>query len=316
MGADPVFNCPGFIAALSLSFNGARLSMNSLRNALGARYGASARPDTLTPALQGAAANPVIESLLGHRSVRGFLPDPVSESALALLVASAQSAATSSNLQAWTVIAVQDAGRKARLSALVGNQAHVRDCPLLLVWIADLSRLDRVGVQTGVPTGANDYLEMFLVATVDAALAAQNAVVAAESLGLGTVYIGAMRNQPEAVADELGLPAHAFAVFGLCVGYADPARPTGVKPRLDQSVVLHRERYQGAAPRTAAKAPEGPEREAIARYDGAIREFQASQAMPPADWSAQSSSRVSGPQTLSGRDRLKKALAELGFPLA
>ena len=174
--------------------------MNSLLSALSTRYGASASADDMTPALRAAAANPVIESLLGHRSVRAFLPDPVAESALALMVAAAQSAATSSNLQAWSVIAVQDAERKARLATLVGGQAHVRECPLLLVWIADLSRLDRVGVLTGVPARANDYLEMFLVATVDAALAAQNAVVAAESLGLGTVYIGAMRNHPEAVA--------------------------------------------------------------------------------------------------------------------
>ncbi|MBP6816684.1 MAG: NADPH-dependent oxidoreductase [Burkholderiaceae bacterium] len=290
--------------------------MNSLLSALSTRYGASASADDMTPALRAAAANPVIESLLGHRSVRAFLPDPVAESALALMVAAAQSAATSSNLQAWSVIAVQDAERKARLATLVGGQAHVRECPLLLVWIADLSRLDRVGVLTGVPARANDYLEMFLVATVDAALAAQNAVVAAESLGLGTVYIGAMRNHPEAVATELGLPDHAFAVFGLCVGRADPARPASVKPRLDSTVVLHHEQYEGVAARAAAHAPEGAEREAIARYDRVMRDFQASQAMPATDWSAQASSRVKGPETLSGRDRLKTALAALGFPLA
>ena len=172
-----------------------------------------------------AGANPLIESLLGHRTVRAFLPDPVPEDTLALMVAAAQSAATSSNLQTWSVVAVKDPARKARLASLVGGQAHVRDCPLLLVWLADLSRLDRVGNLTGVPAKANDYLEMFLVALVDAALAAQNAVVAAESLGLGTVYIGAMRNRPEDVAQELALPQHAFAAFGLCVGRPDPARP-------------------------------------------------------------------------------------------
>jgi len=114
----------------------------------------------------------------------------------------------------------------------------------------------------------------------------------------------------------LGLPDHAFAVFGLCVGYPDPARPAAVKPRLDPAVVLHRERYEGVAPRGAAQAPEGGEREAIARYDLVMRDFQSSQAMPATDWSAQASSRVRGPETLSGRDRLKTALAALGFPLA
>ncbi|MBP6817579.1 MAG: nitroreductase family protein, partial [Burkholderiaceae bacterium] len=89
--------------------------MNSLLSALTTRYGATAHADGLTPALHGAAANLVIESLLGHRSVRAFLPDAVPETSLSLMVAAAQSAATSSNLQAWSVIAVRDPERKARL---------------------------------------------------------------------------------------------------------------------------------------------------------------------------------------------------------
>ena len=104
--------------------------------------------------------------------------------------------------------------------------------------------------------------------------------------------------------------------FGLCVGRADPARPASVKPRLDSTVVLHHEQYEGVAARAAASAPEGGEREAIARYDRVMRDFQVRQAMPAIDWSAQASSRVKGPETLSGRDRLKTALAALGFPLA
>ena len=286
--------------------------MTSFRSALDARYGSSLASPSAPVLASDALAHPVIESLLGHRSVRAFLPDPVAPEALHAMVAAAQSAATSSNLQAWSVIAVQDPDRKARLAEFAGGQAHIRQCPLFLIWIADLSRLDRVGELTGVPAKANDYLEMFLVAVVDAALAAQNAVVAAEALGLGTVYIGAMRNHPEAVALELGLPGHAFAVFGLCVGVADPARPASVKPRLDASVVLHRERYQDGS----ENRPVGAELDSIAGYDQVMRAFQASQAMPAADWSAQSATRVRGPESLSGRDRLKAALAALGFPLA
>ena len=281
--------------------------MSSFKAALQARYGNEAGPDGWASL----PANPVIESMLGHHSVRAYLPDRLPDNALPLMMAAAQSAATSSNLQTWSVVAVEDPERKARLAKLVGGQAHVRECPLLLVWLADLSRLDRVGALTGVPAQANDYLEMFLVAMVDAALAAQNAVVAAESLGLGTVYIGAMRNHPEEVAAELGLPKHAFAAFGLCVGKPDPARPASVKPRLAPSVVLHRERYA----EVGSGAPAGAERQAIEQYDGMMKRFQASQAMPLVDWTAQSSTRVKGPESLSGRDRLKLALAELGFSL-
>jgi hypothetical protein len=172
------------------------------------------------------------------------------------------------------------------------------------VWIADLSRLDRAGEQTGISTAGNRYLEMFLVAAVDAALAAQNAVAAAESLGLGTCYIGAMRNHPEQVAQELGLPADAFAIFGLCVGVPDAARPAAIKPRLAQAAILHRETYDVQA-----------EAAAIGEYNQTMRGFQRSQKMKEADWSAQSAERVSGPGSLSGRDRLASALRALGLGL-
>jgi nitroreductase len=280
--------------------------MTDFARALHARYAMpTASPD---PAAEWAAAtpHPVVDGLLRHCSVRAFLPDPVPDATLLSLVAAAQSASTSSNLQTWSVVAVRDPERKARLAEVTGGQAHVRECPLLLMWIADLSRLDRVAEVTSVPADADRYLEMFLVSVVDAALAAQNAVVAAEAMGLGAVYIGAMRNRPEQVARELALPPRAFTVFGLCLGRPDPARPASVKPRLAPSAVLHHEQYRVDATQ---------ERAGFARYDSVMREFQASQRMPVADWTAQSSSRVRGPESLSGRDRLVAALAALGFPL-
>jgi nitroreductase len=274
--------------------DGDALSESLLR----ARYGdaAPARP------LPGGA---LVESLLAHRTVRAFSPQPLPAGTLETLVAAAQSAPTSSNLQAWSVVAIEDPARRARVAALAADQAHIRDCPLLLVWIADLSRLDRLGERTGAPADANRFLEMFVVAVVDAALAAQNALVAAEAMGLGTCYIGAMRNRPEDVAAELGLPPDAFAVFGLCVGRPDASRPAAeVKPRLPQAAVLHRERWSAA-----------DEAEAIARYEPAMRAFQASQRMQPVGWTPQATARVRGPQSLSGRHRLREALAALGFGL-
>ncbi|MCZ8108343.1 MAG: NADPH-dependent oxidoreductase [Burkholderiales bacterium] len=242
--------------------------------------------------------------LLSHRSVRSFAPLPLEEGTLEALIAAAQSAATSSNLQAWSVVAVEDAGRKARLSELAGRQKQVMEAPLLLVWLADLSRLAVLGAERGQQTDALDYLEMLFVAVIDAALAAQNATVAAESLGLGTVYIGALRNHPEAVAAELALPPRVLPVFGLCIGHPDPSVVTGVKPRLPQSAVLHRETYSG--PASAAD---------VRGYDAAITAFQAEQAIAQVPWSQQALARVAGPQSLSGRDRLKDALVALGFPL-
>jgi nitroreductase len=250
------------------------------------------------------ACNAVIASMLGHRSVRAYLDQPLPAGTLEALVASAQSAASSSNLHAWSVVAVTDPQRKARLAEYAGNQAHVRQAPLFLVWLADLARLRHVSEDQALPGAALDTLEMFLVAVIDAALAAQNAVVAAESMGLGTVYIGAMRNQPEQVAQELGLPPGVFAAFGLCVGWPDPEKPAQVKPRLMQHTVLHHEQYNLAA-----------QADPIARYDESMTRFYRANGMKATGWKRHSAQRVAHPEALNGRDRLRTALQALGFEL-
>ena len=147
-----------------------------------------------------------MDLLLSHRSVRGFLSDPLPAGTLEALVAAAQSASSSSNVQAWTVIAVENPETKAALAKIANGQKHMEECPVLLVWCADLARTKQIGERHSYPTDATGFLESFIVSVVDAALAAQNATVAAESFGLGMVYIGALRNNPEEVARILKLP--------------------------------------------------------------------------------------------------------------
>jgi hypothetical protein len=138
---------------------------------------------------------------------------------------------------------------------------------------------------------------------VDAALAAQNVVVAAESLGLGTVYIGAMRNHPVEVAAELGLPEGVFAAFGLVVGHPDPALHAEVKPRLPQEVVLHHETYDlhGLAAH-------------VRGYEERIRGFYTGAGLE-GSWVQRVATRFGSVAGLRGRDRLRQAMNELGFPL-
>lgn len=251
----------------------------------------------------GALWNPVLDTILAHRSVRAFAPRGLPDGAVETIVAAAQSASTSSNLQLWSVIAVEDPDRRARLATLAHNQRHVAQAPLQLVWICDLSRLHRLGTDAGRPARALDYLECLMLGVVDTALAAQTAMIAVESMGLNAVYIGAMRDHPEDVARELSLPPRAFAVFGMCVGYADLEQPAQVKPRLPQSAVLHREQY-------------GTPDEAVLlqRYDGILRAFNEGQGRPQG-WIDPTLSRVAGPESLLGRDRLRTALELLGFPM-
>ncbi len=248
--------------------------------------------------------NEVIATLLDHRSIRSFLPTKLPPGTLDLLVAAAQSAASSSNLQVWSVIAVEDKARRTRLSKLAGSQKHIVDAPLFLVWLADLARLADIATAEGVEIEGIHYLELLLVGIVDAALAAQNAVVALELLGLGSVYIGAIRNNLEAVAEELALPPLVMPVFGLCVGYADPAVATGIKPRLPQDVVVHHETY----------AP-GRKLDALARYNAALASFQREHNLAVEEWTSKVTERVRTPASLAGRHRLGQALRNLGFQL-
>lgn len=248
--------------------------------------------------------NEALDAILSHRSVRDYLPRSVPTHVIELAVAAAQSAPSSSNLQAWSVIAVENKDIRDRLNAVAGNQRQIAGAPLLLVWLADLARPRDIAETRGGTAEGLDYIESFLLGVIDAALAAQNAVVALESLGLGTCYIGAIRNDPETVARELGLPEGVFPVFGLTVGYPDPGRPADVKPRLGQAAILHRDRYDPGAHRPALDA-----------YNRALATFQAEQAMPRIDWTEQVSNRIGTVAALKGRHVLKGVIRKLGFAL-
>jgi nitroreductase len=242
-----------------------------------------------------------ISLLLSHRSIRKYLSKPLPPGTIETLIASAQSASSSSNLQTWSVVAIEDPERKARLSILAGSQKHIDEAPLFLVWLADLSMLQSIAEKLDIASQSLDNLEYLIMAVIDATLAAQNAFIALESLGLGGVYIGAIRNNTEKVAIELNLPPRVFPVFGMTVGFPDPSVKTDIKPRLPQSAILHRETYSAAALSSS-----------IAEYDARLHLFQEKQNLKAFDWSSQAVSKLNTP---AGRDHLAEALRRLGFPL-
>jgi len=247
--------------------------------------------------------NEVLDVQLAHRSVRKFAAGEVSDDHLRAMVAAAQSAPTSSNLQPWSVVVVRDAERKARLATYAAGQRFIEEAPVLLVWVADLSRARRLAVRAETAVDAADYLETTIIGFVDTALAAQNAVVAAESLGLGTVFVGAIRNHPDQVAAELGLPPHAVATFGLAVGVPDPTERAGIKPRLPQAAVVHHERYDAEA----ADAH-------IPGYDTRLAAYNERHGLPGGGWTGRVLTRLAGPESMAGRHRLREVLDGLGLP--
>jgi len=203
--------------------------------------------------------NDTIALLKSHRSIRKFTDKNVSDEQVAEIVCCAQAAATSSNVQATTVIRVRDKDRRKQLAACAGGQPYVAEAPVLLMFCADLAR-PAEACQTGGGQFHPGMTEHFMIATIDVALAAQNAVVAAESLGMGICYIGGIRNNPQEVADLLALPDQVYPVFGLCLGF--PAQDPEVKPRLPLKAVLHEEKYD------CQRTTDG-----ISAYDPIVREY-------------------------------------------
>lgn len=261
------------------------------------RYGAE--PDAAVAALE----HPVLTQMLSHRTHRAYLADPVAEDALNAAIIAAQSAPSSSNLQNWSVIAVTDPARKARLNALCGNQSQIDQAPLMLIWIADLARNKAISTTLGGAGAVFDYTEALMMGVIDCSLAAQNAALAFEAMGYGCCYIGGARNQMAAMAQELGLPALTMPVFGMTVGRPKPEVATDIKPRLPLSAVLMAERYQPSTP------------EDLAAYDDAMIAFQNKQAMKPIGWTKTVSRRFDGVSALTGREQTRDYLAAAEFKL-
>jgi len=264
--------------------------------ALACRYGSA-----LPPA---GPWNDTMALLLSHRSVRGYKPDPVPPGTLETLIAAAQSAATSSNMQWWSAIVISDSEKKKVLAEIAGNQKHIEQCPLYICWVADMARHKRISQEQKAEFEAMPWLETFMVACIDVALAAQNAVVAAESIGLQTVYIGAMRNDPVRVAKLLGLPPQAFVVFGLCVGYPTEQAAGEVKPRLPQASVVHHERYDTAG-----------EVEERAAYNAELDKFSRRHEMQATTWTQRVLNRLGPIKSMNGREKMRAALQSLGFEI-
>lgn len=187
--------------------------------------------------------NPTIETLLQHKSIRKYEDKPLTDEQIKLIVQSAQAASTSSYVQAYSIIGIKDKEKKKKLAELAGHQPYVAENGHLFVFCADFHRHDVIAEMHNQDLSTSlQSTEKFMVALIDAALAAQNASVAAESMGLGICYIGGLRNQLDEVVEVLKTPDHVVPLFGLTVGY--PAQDPEVKPRLPLEHVYHEEEYE------------------------------------------------------------------------
>ena len=186
--------------------------------------------------------NETIETILNHRSIRSFEDKLLSEEQIQTIVQCAQSASSSSYIQAYSIIGVNDPEKKAKLAEIAGPQTYVEKNGHLFIFCADLhrhiiaSKMEEVNINEAI-----ESTEIFMVGCIDAALAAQNAAIAAESMGLGICYIGGIRNNLTEVAELLHIPNKVIPLFGLVVGY--PKNYSAQKPRLPMENVYHENEY-------------------------------------------------------------------------
>ena len=195
--------------------------------------------------------NATIELLKSHRSIRKFKDQPLPEGTLEELIRAGQCAATSSQVQAYTVIRVANPDNREKMAELAGGQPWIKACSEFLVFCADMKRPTEAAERAGADV-VRGMTEQLLVGSIDVALLAQNVAVAAESEDLGICYIGGLRNNPEQVSELLKLPENVYPVFGMCIGYPD--HNPEVKPRLPVETILKQDYYDDSKDREQVDA--------------------------------------------------------------
>jgi len=189
--------------------------------------------------------NPVLESLFKHQSIRKYKNIPLEEEKLQTILKAAQAAPNWCNAQHVSIIVIKDPARKQKLAELCLNQSYIASCSVFLVFCADFYRtayaFEKNGVSDEQTTKSIEQLDTLFIGSHECGIAMQNTVVAAESMGLGTVPIGVIRKESLEIVKELKLPKYVFPVVGLCVGYPDDN--PGVKPRLPTNTVCFEEKY-------------------------------------------------------------------------
>jgi len=180
---------------------------------------------------------PTIDLLCAHRSIRAFTDRHITVAQRNAIFAAAQSASSSSFIQCSSIIRISDAALRESLVTLSGGQEYVAGAAEFWVFCADFNRLLQI-----CPDAQLGLAEQLLLGCVDTALMAQNAMIAAESLGFGGVYIGGIRNNIAEVTRQLELPKFVLPLFGMCLG--EPAQEPDRKPRMPASMLVHENHYR------------------------------------------------------------------------
>lgn len=194
--------------------------------------------------------NPVIETLLSHRTVRLFDSNKaVPQEMLDAIIKATQQAPTSISGQQYSVIVIREKEKRQFIMEFAkgrgGFQQHIVDAPVFLLFVIDFYKGSLINKKENIPLKITDSIEAIIAGSVDVGIALGTAVAAAESFGLGTVCIGAIRNNDlTALIREFRLPEYTFPLVGLCIGYpTEEGKKIKIHPRLPLNTFAHQEYY-------------------------------------------------------------------------
>ncbi|MEL3959929.1 oxygen-insensitive NADPH nitroreductase [Lysinibacillus endophyticus] len=182
----------------------------------------------------------VKEVLRSHSSVRKYTGEQIPKETVIDLIETAQMAASSHFVQAYSVIWVTDEEKKQKLGELSKNEFQFKTAGASFLFCVDFKRLQMAGQKHGVEIVA-DSAENVLVGVADVAIFAQNFVIAAEAEGYGICYIGGARNNPAEISELFDLPDYVFPLFAMTIG--KPTKRNETKPRLPVGAILHENSY-------------------------------------------------------------------------
>ena len=185
--------------------------------------------------------SPLLKSILSRASVRKFSKKLITKEILTILLASAQSAPSKSNLQQYSILVIQDNSIKTEISNLIGNTKWALTAPIFLLFLADIRRNIKISSDRGYKH-KNNNVDTFMNGVIDAALSKQSMVIASESMGLGVCPISMIRTIIEEVKFICNLPKGVFPIAGLAVGWPDEKAPVSL--RLPQDIITHVDTYK------------------------------------------------------------------------
>ena len=229
-----------------------------------------------------------ITLMKSHTSVRRFKEEAIPQEDLNEILSAAQMASSWKNFQSYSVILVRSQEKKDALFELVPQEA-IRQSAAFLLFVGDLNRAEK-GARLHTDTFQPQGVEGLLITAVDAALAGQNTLLAAESLGYGGVIIGLVRYKSVEIAELFNLPDYTYPVFGIALGV--PNQKHDVKLRLPLENVVFEEEYQE---QTA---------EAIEVYDRVQTEYAGARATTT--WSQRLAEQFGQPEPSSTRENLEQ----------